>query len=870
MRAINLKTNHLTAPLGMDAGPLFLSWQCVDGVCQTAYEIELTANGETVWHSGKVQSAAVHADAPTVGGSRVRGCWRVRLWDENDTPGAWSEAHFETGLAQSDWQGEWVDPETEEPDIPGDDAINAFARPNWERKQAEKEAAGKGAAEPYKPHRPASYLRKTFTAAKGEARLYITAKGLYAVWLNGVRVGNMVLAPGSFTGNKHLAAQTYDITRYLRDGENKLLVALGDGWHRSTGGVDGDRDLFGDTLGVLFQLEVDGQAVCVSDGTMQATQCGPIRQNDMQQGEVYDARFEGSLTGWHGVRAYRDDLPITGMNTVPILEHEAFPGKLLQTPNGETVLDFGQNIAGYVEMALTARAGQKVKLTCGEALDENGNFTQENFQDRARHKEGGTAQMLELVCKEGKNHFKPHFTIMGFRYAKVETDADLTDAVFTAHAVYSDMAVTGKFTCGNDAVNQLVRNSIWSQKGNFCDIPTDCPTRERAGWTGDMGVFIETGLTLMDCYPVAEKWLAECRLNQYPDGRMANIAPPNARPGYMTTMLCMSAGWGDAAILVPYALYKRTGDRKILVDNYEMMQRWYGFLLGRAQQTTDEQQGGDYAKFTVLNGMDYGEWCEPGITPMQAMMNPRKSVGTAYLAYSGRLLAEVADALGKADDAANYRGTAANAVKAYRTAFTENGVIKSDRQCEYVRAIAFALLGEDESKAAAATLNQMVIENGCHLNTGFLSTPFLCDVLAKYGYTDTAYKLLLQPDAPGWLYEVGKGATTVWETWTGIDENGKPHESLNHYSYGAICGWLFGGVCGIRYTDGALTIAPTPDKSLDWAKAAYDSPAGRIVSGWRYDGDAVTYEFEIPANLTADVTLPDGRKFTLAPGKHTV
>uniref|UniRef100_UPI003FEE25FE family 78 glycoside hydrolase catalytic domain n=1 Tax=Gemmiger formicilis TaxID=745368 RepID=UPI003FEE25FE len=547
MRAINLKTNHLTAPLGMDAGPLFLSWQCVDGVRQTAYEIELTANGETVWHSGKVQSAAVHADAPTVGGSRVRGCWRVRLWDENDTPGAWSEAHFETGLAQSDWQGEWVDPETEEIDIPEDDAINAFARPNWERKQAEKEAAGKGAAEPYKPHRPASYLRKTFTAAKGEARLYITAKGLYAVWLNGVRVGDMVLAPGSFTGNKHLAAQTYDVTQYLRDGENELLVALGDGWHRSTGGVDGDRDLFGDTLGVLFQLEVNGKPVCISDGTMQATQCGPIRQNDMQQGEVYDARFEGNLTGWHGVRTYRDDLPITGINTVPILEHEAFPSKLLQTPNGETVLDFGQNIAGYVEMALTARAGQKVKLTCGEALDENGNFTQENFQDRARHKEGGTAQMLELVCKEGKNHFKPHFTIMGFRYAKIETDADLTDAVFTAHAVYSDMAVTGKFACGNDAVNQLVKNSIWSQKGNFCDIPTDCPTRERAGWTGDMGVFIETGLTLMDCYPVAEKWLAECRLNQYPDGRMANIAPPNARPGYMTPMLCMSAGWGDAA-----------------------------------------------------------------------------------------------------------------------------------------------------------------------------------------------------------------------------------------------------------------------------------------------------------------------------------
>ena len=271
MRAINLKTNHLTAPVGIDAGPLFLSWQCAGGVRQTAYEIEVTANNKTVWQSGKVQSSAMHADTPAVADSRVRGCWRVRLWDENDVPGAWSEARFETGLAQCDWVGEWVDPETEPIDIPGDDAINAFARPNWERKQAEEEAAGKGAAESYKPHRPASYLCKSFTASKGEARLYITAKGLYAAWLDGKHIGDMVLAPGSFTGNKHLGAQTYDVTALLHEGENELLIALGDGWHRSTGGVDGDRDLFGDTLGVLFQLEVDGEPLCVSDDTMQAT-----------------------------------------------------------------------------------------------------------------------------------------------------------------------------------------------------------------------------------------------------------------------------------------------------------------------------------------------------------------------------------------------------------------------------------------------------------------------------------------------------------------------------------------------------------------------------------------------------------------------
>ena len=871
MQAIGLKTNHLIRPLGMDSGTLFLSWQCIEGVRQTAYEIEVTAGAETLWKSGKVSGSAMHAETPVAVPARTQGQWRIRLWDENDQPGTWNETVFETGLSAADWQGAWVCPETEEPEIDCTDAINAFAKPNWERKQAALEAAGKGTARPYQPHRPASYLRKAFTAPAGQSkRLYITARGLYVAWLNGRRVGDMVLAPGSFTANKHLGAQTYDVTDLVQEGENELLLALGDGWYRSTTGVGGDRNLFGSEVAVLFQLEVDGRAVCVSDSSMEATQCGPIRQNDMQQGEVYDARLEGALSGWHGVKTEPNTLPVTGMNTVPIREQETFNGKMIRTPGGENVLDFGQNLAGYVEMKLTAHAGQRIRLLCGEALDENGNFTQENFQDRNRHQEGGTAQLLELVCKEGVNHYKPSFTIMGFRYAKVETGIDLSGAEFTAHAVYSEMPVTGSFECSNADVNQLVKNSVWSQKGNFCDIPTDCPTRERAGWTGDMGVFIETGLTLMDCYPVVEKWLAECRLNQYPDGRMANIAPPNGVPGFMTPMLCMSAGWGDAAILVPYALYKRTGDRRILADNYEMMQKWYGFLLGRAQQTTEEQCSGAYAKYTVLNGLDYGEWCEPGISPMQAMQSPCKSVGTAYLAYSGRLLAEIAKVLGKAEDAARYRDTAEKATLAYRDFFVKDGKITGNRQCEYVRPIEFGLLTVECARESAAELNRLVVENGYHLNTGFLSTPFLCGVLARYGYGDTAYRLLLQDTAPGWLYEVRKGATTVWETWLGVDAEGKPHDSLNHYSYGAICGWLFGGVCGIHLEEEALTIAPTPNPALQWAKAGYDSPCGRIESSWQYEGDKVRYTITVPCNLVAQVILPDGRNLTLQPGTHTL
>ena len=875
MYAVNLKTNHLTNPIGIDADGLFLSWTCAGGIRQTAYRIRMLQADETVWDSGIVKTNEMHAQCPLQIGSWTRIGWTVQLWDENgETQEPAEAAYFETGLKQEDWQAKWVAPELfllTTADCDCRDAINAFAKQHFEEKQAQKEEAQR---EEYIPHQPASYLRKVFSAeAPGEsARLYITACGLYEAHLNGQRVGNMVLAPGAWTADQHLGVQTYDVSELLQDGENVLEILLGDGWYRSTSGVDGDRNLFGEKIGVLFQLQAGGEILCISDEEMEASQSGPIRQNDMQQGEVYDARME-EITDWHGVSVMQDaGLKLCGMNSVPILEQETFAGRLFTAPNGETVLDFGQNLAGYVEMNVTAHAGQQILLTCGEALDADGNFTNENFQDRNRHKEGGTQQYLQLICKEGENYFKPHFTIMGFRYAKVETDldpADLENARFTAHAVYSDMPETGQFRCSNEDVNQLVRNSLRSMKSNFCDVPTDCPTRERAAWTGDMGVFADTGLYLMDCYPVIEKWLGECRLSQYPDGRMANIAPPNGKASPVTALLCGSAGWGDACIIVPWTLYQRYGDLRILKENYEMMQKWYAFLLGRARQTTPEQCGGPYAEYTVLNGFDYGEWCEPDVSNMAALRSPRKSVGTAYLAYSGKILSQIAAVLGEADDAAQYLEISRKACAAYRDSFTEDGVIHSGRQAEYVRAIRFGLLSEEEAGQAAAQLNRMIIENGYHLNTGFLSTPFLCGVLCDYGYTDTAYRLLLQEEAPGWLYAVKKGATSIWETWEGIDAQGQPHESLNHYSYGAVCGWLFRDVCGISVAGTDVRIAPTPDPHLSYAQASYDSPLGRIESGWRYEGETIVYEIRIPANVTAQIILPDGRKETVSCGSYT-
>ena len=840
MRAVNLKTEHMVNPIGIDILKPYVSWNYLDGKKQTAYELEAVCKDKVILSTGKISSSQMSAILDVEVKSRERVFWKVRLWDENDNVGEWSEeAFYEMGLLQqSDFVAKWINPELEcDPQI----------------------------------HKPASYLKTLFKVEKkGVARIYVTAHGLYEVHINGKRVGDFVLAPGTYNYEKHLAYQTYDVSELLMEGENEVQVILGDGWYRSCSGVDGDRNLYGEDVALYFQLEVDGKPVCISDENWLASQNGPIRENDMQQGEVVDASLE-EITDYHAVKV--ENYEITNLcysNSVRIVEKEHFSGKIITTPNGENVIDYGQNIAGYIQFELNAYVGQKLVLTHGESLDENGNFTAENFQDRKRHKEGGTNQKVTYICKEGKNEYKTKFSIWGFRYAKVETDIDLSDATFTAIAVYSDMAELGTFECSNKAVNQLVKNSIWSQKSNFCDVPTDCPTRERAAWTGDMGVFAETGITLMDCYPVIRKWLGECRLAQYEDGKVSNIAPRNNVPSFFSGLLAGSVGWGDASIIVPYTLYKRYGDVRILEENYEMMQKWYAFLEKRAKEKPmnplKRLKKNPYRNYTIETGIDYGEWCEPDVESTSAMRTPQGKVATAYFAYAGKLMAEIAKVLGKDADVKHYLETSEKAKQAFRFIATKDGKIESDRQAEYIRAIAFDLLEDEEKKQAAADLNQLVVQKDYHLNTGFLSTPLLCPILAEYGYVETAYKILLQDTSPSWLYAVKKGATTIWEEWDGINEKGEVKASLNHYSKGAITGWLFSGVCGIRLENGKLTIQPQPDKVLEYAKATYQSPVGEIVSEWRYEGDVLHVDVQVPVDAT--IVLPDGKKLEVETGKY--
>ncbi len=916
MIAVNLRTENLKNPLGIDLQNPRLTWRCEDGLGQTAYELRAESDGIEIAHmSAETSEMAAVLSVPLHSAQRV--AWSVRLTDENGVAGPWSKAWFEMGLLDpSDWKAQWIDPEhtadgasvfcTDETDAVKEDgspeegsAESPYAHLAEDLPADVKASLPKdlpnGAASlmpsadkpDYGPHRPASWLRKTFVLpadAAGDARLYITAHGLYEAWLNGQRVGEDVLTPGTGNYDYHVPYQTYDISGLLREGENELLVQVGDGWYRGCSGTDGERNLYGEDIALLAQVKAGGKILAVTDGSWEATQDGPLRTNDLMMGETYDARIDAPFRAsgkermsWHGVLVAEDPKkPLFCTNEVPIREKERFAGTLITTPDGKTVIDFGQNLAGYVEFTLNAHEGDVLTLWHGETLDENGNFTQENFQDRNRHKEGGVDQKVTFICREGENHYKTTFSIWGFRYALVETDIDLTaaDAAFTAIAVYSDMDETAFFACGNADVNQLFSNALWSMKGNFCDIPTDCPTRERAGWTGDAGLFVETGLSLMDCASVYRKWLGEVRLLQQPDGKVMNIAPRNNNPNFFSQMLSGSTGWGDAVILIPYAIWQRTGDTRILEENYELMQRWYAYLTERAKQDDPRvpmDADDPYREYTVTAGIDYGEWCEPGTNSQMAMAQSNYPVATAYFAYSGRMLSEIASVLGKDEDAARYADTAEKARIALRRITTEDGVITSEKEADYIRPLAFGLMDEADAARAAADLAALVEELDFHLNTGFLSTPHLCPVLADHGYVRTAYRVLLQDTCPGWLYEIRKGATTVWETWDGIREDGTVHDSLNHYSYGSIAGWLISGVCGIRVSaareEAPVVIAPHPDPLLSFASAAYDSPFGRIESGWTYDGDDVRYTFAVPANVRARVILPDGRTADIGPGK---
>lgn len=556
MKAINLRTEYLVCPIGIDTTIPRLFWNCQGGISQTAYQIlAYNETNEVAWDTGKViESTMTHI--PYEGKelhSRDRINWKVKLWDENDSEGEWSEVtYFEMGLLhQADWKASW---------ITGDYVTKK------------------------KERYPVDCFKKKFqipTEKIVKARLYTTACGIYEAQLNGKRVGEYILAPGITDYRKRIQYQVYDVLELLQIGENILTYELADGWYRGSVGAWGMRNYYGTTTKIIAQLELtreDGrlEIVC-SDGSFTWSNDGPIQFADNKDGEVVQASKKPSYQKKAKVTSH-NVTPVSA-NNVQVKEHERFTAKLMKTPSGKKVLNFGQNIAGYLEFTVNAEEGQRIFLRFGEMLDEQGEFTQKNIQVSNKWKTSPLQQAL-FICKEGENYYKTKFAIFGFQYVLVETDVKVKPEDFTAIAVYSDMEQRTTFDSSNKLLNKLVESTLWSAKNNSADLPTDCPTRERHGWTGDTQIFFNSAAYLLDYATFAMKFQKDIMDWQTKDGKLPQIAPEGGTDPYMRVMNG-ACGWADAGVMIPYRFWKIYGDTKILKDNYEGMKKYAGFVLKR-------------------------------------------------------------------------------------------------------------------------------------------------------------------------------------------------------------------------------------------------------------------------------------------------
>ena len=854
-----------------------ITWNVEGAKVQRAFQVKAIGNKGTSFDSGKVESREMKCLLDADFQSREMVQVEVRLWGEADE-GA-SGICFEMGLLTADdWKAGWVNPELETPD-------------------------------PAK-ERPASYLKKHFTLEHlpETARLYATAHGIYQVLINGKEVKGFVLAPGTSEYVQRLQYQTFDVTSLLQKGENTITAIVGNGWWRGTVTYDGVKNGWGEDVAFLAQLEGDGAVICATDESWQATQEGPVREADLMMGEVYDAGREREEHHWHNVKPADfgyDNLVCS--NCPPVLEQESFSPELITSPKGETILDFGQNIAGYIEFDMDCNAGESWKFTHGETLDAQGNFCNSNFQSTNFY----CAQEIVYTAKAGRNHFKAFGTFMGFRYVKVEGPEQINPMNFKAHAVYSDLEILADFKCGHPLVNQLYHNALWSIKGNLIDIPTDCPTREKSGFTGDLVTYIHTFQYLMEAYPMVHKFVENQAASQGENGCVKQIVA-DCRP---MGAIDGAAGWSDSFEILPQKLGERYNDYRVFDENYEKIRDWLQFCIDRAAtETRPENEKNPWKEYLYDTGFHWGEWAEPGVNCMEELMysgahgNPE--VATAYLAYGCEIMSEEAKRLKAAGyrESIDYKKISEYAKKAYENAFIKNHVPisagyekwksaggsahwgnntdvfsavleepehlpeteePSKRMCRYIRPIALNLVDQTTKQKLADQLNQLVGQSEYCLNTGFLTTHELCRTLSDHGYTETAYRLLLNEKCPGWLYSVKCGATTVPENWDAYGTDGSRNASFNHYSYGSIVGWLMDTAAGIRLKNGKIRIAPKTSKALGFLDCSYQSPFGKIGISWKYEKDGVHYRFQIPDNCEAEICLENGETYVVGAGEYS-
>lgn len=890
-----LRTCAITTPLGIDENCLRFSWELAGkfrGLKQIAYQIFIMTHNDKkiVWDSGKVESnksfdVEFNAEALT---PCTRYDWKVKVWCNNDACDS-KYSWFETGI-KNNWKAKWIQPkqksnnydEVSVKDVKLDSAesvesnsVDLFGQRLEDRD--------------YKEFNPCLYVRKEFGATKKTikaARLYITAHGIYRAFINGKRVGNQEFAPEISSYNDVLYYQTYDVTDLISYGDNVLGVVLADGWWCGRVGLSGDSCQFSDMRALLLQLDItyeDGtKDSIVSDESLKATSDGPHIFADLFVGEYYDARKE--LDSWVEVGYNDSDWKtsdvikysydsLLGQYENPVTTIRTFvPEKVIHTPAGETVLDLGQNIAGRIRINVSGRAGTIVSLECSEVLDENGNFLM-NIVGRNKDQKD-----YYVLKGEGIETYEPWFTYHGFRYVRIEGyPGAVVPQNFSAVVISTQMDDIGAFICSNEKLNRLQQNIWWSQVANTVSTPTDCPQREKAGWTGDIFIYGKTASYLRDTEAFLSKWMHSMRADQLPTGEIPMVVP-YIKAYLHIKDLCgsdSSCGWGDAVLEVPWVIYSVYGNTAVLRDNYETMKRWMKYVEKSAAENTPNPKETYSAeelerqKYLWNTGFHFADWLAPSLSietgeameMFRSAFLTKELVAPAFFAYNTARFAQIAEAIGNNEDSEYYLELNKKIKRAFADEYIDgNGKLKAHYQGIYVLALYFGLYPAEKKAKGVRQLIKLIEENDYRLDTGFLSVPYLLDVLADTGHADVAYKLLYQTQCPSWLYEVDHGATTMWEAWQAIMPNGKvTNVSYNHYAFGCVGSWIYRYICGLKrkgigYTE--VTVEPHFDCGLTYAATHFHSNIGTYCIEWTHKENCTTIKLIVPPNGTAYVTLP--------------
>lgn len=849
MKLTHLRTNHIVEPLGLYMKKPVFSWVAEDTADkrQESARIQVTTQGRTVYDSGRRQDlSSLGFEAPVELAPRTRYEWQVTVWGDG---GDWATASswFETAKQEEPWSAQWIAADFDDPETQ-------------------------------------PLLAKSFTlpGAVKSARAYVSGVGMYELEINGQKAGNEFLLPGYHCYDFHLEYQTFDITGLLQAGENTVGLSLGPGWYKGDIIFDRYHNLYGDTMQAICEVHVtleDGtQQVIPTDLTWKSYP-SPVTFSNIYDGEHYDARKE--TPGWsapgctapaQGVKAGTEDIGKLIARLGPkVMKKASFTPTVITTKRGETVLDFGQNMTGWVEFDVKEPAGQEIVLSYGEVLQDDC-FYRDNLRS-------AKAEYRYLSNGEPA-HVRPHFTFYGFRYAKVEGVSQVRAEDFTAWHIRSDIDPIGSIETADRRVNQLFHNAMWGQFDNFLDVPTDCPQRdERLGWTGDAAIISATACKNLYTPAFFHHFIHNVgEEEQYYGGSVPFFVPAPKAPDQKDAFWLSGndagcAIWSDVATMMPWAVYENYGDLALLREEYPVMKTWVERI-----RKDDEADGG---RGLWLRGSQLGDWLaldrEDGDTQNPFGATSLPYTATAFYYYSSSLTAKAAKALGYIEEQKEYEALCQKIKGAFlEEYFHEDGTLRiPTTQTACVLSLFFGLYPEGKADVVLSALKERIQARDGHLDTGFCGTPFLCRALSDNGAGDVAYNLFLNDDYPSWLYEVNMGATTVWERWNSIlpdgSISGTDMNSLNHYAYGSIVDWMYRNLCGLNPVEEApgykkALIRPMPDPRLPWAKLKLDTASGQYCVEWRYVDGEFHGSVTVPFDCQATLVLPNGTETTLSAG----